>query len=305
MRFTFLLPAYKSAFLAEAISGILKQTFTDFNVIVSDDASPEPIKEIVDGFDDGRISYRRNPVNFGAERLVEHWNTLVQGCEGEHLIMASDDDVYDERFLEEINALIESNPDKDLFASRCRIIDREGDTVREEPDRGSLMDFGDICSFFTAPDSILCLGNYVFRTQALKAAGGFVGFPYAWKSDSATILMMAGNGCAKTSSVLFSFRMSGRNISSQKGDAEVCRKKLDAVLGFKEWSDRLFASKEFDSTPIRKNISRRLEGELRDYYRVLSFREFFRLYGRLLKERWFYSLRNKLSFVVGYFVRKS
>lgn len=303
MRFTFLLPAYKSAYLAEAISGILKQTFTDFNLIVSDDASPEPIKKIVESFDDGRITYRRNGVNYGAERLVGHWNLLVQECTGEFLIMASDDDVYDERFLEEINCLIESNPDKDLFAARCRIIGRDGETVREEPDRGSLTGFGDICSFLTAPDSILCLGNYVFRTSALKAAGGFVNFPYAWKADSATILMMGGNGCAKTSPALFSFRMSGENISSRKNDAEVCRKKLEAVLGFKEWSDRLFASKDFDSTLVRKNISRRLEGELRDYYRVLSFKDFFRLYRRLLKEKWFYSFRNKLSFAFSYFVR--
>lgn len=303
MRFTFLLPAYKTSYLAEALSGILKQTFRDFEVIVSDDASPEPVKEIVDSFGDGRISYRRNSVNMGAERLVDHWNMLVQECTGEYLIMASDDDIYDERFLEETAKLIEAFPEMDLFAARSRVIDRDGKIVREEPLRDGPRGFEDVCNFLTDAGSILCLGNYVFRTSALKAAGGFVNFPYAWKSDSATVLMMSGNGIARTSSTLFSFRRSGENISSIVNDSAICRKKIDAATGFKEWSDRLFASKDFDSTAIRKNISRRLEGELRDYYRVLSFKEFFRLYRRLLKENWFYSLRNKLSFVVSYFVR--
>lgn len=302
MHFTFLLPAYKSAYLAETISSILNQTFTDFNVVVSDDASPEPVKEIVDSFGDGRISYRRNSMNIGAERLVDHWNMLVRDCSGEYLIMASDDDIYDARFLEEVRRLIETWPDKNLYTVTSRIIGKDGEPVREEDGHDGAVSFEDACNYLTAPESILCLGNHVFRTSALKAAGGFVDFPYAWKSDSATVLMMsAGGGSAKSGSVLFSFRMSGENISSQKNAAGVCRKKIDAVTGFKEWSDRILAEADFDSSVIRKNISRKLEGEIRDYYRVLSLREFFLLYRRLLKEGWFHSFRNKVSFVFAYF----
>ena len=39
--------------LRDAIGSTLKQTYTDFEVIVVDDASTEDIHEVVRGFDDG------------------------------------------------------------------------------------------------------------------------------------------------------------------------------------------------------------------------------------------------------------
>lgn len=47
-KYTFLLPAYKTAFLEEALSSIQSQTYKDFTVIVSDDCSPQPVKEVFD-----------------------------------------------------------------------------------------------------------------------------------------------------------------------------------------------------------------------------------------------------------------
>ena len=60
MKYTFLMPAYKAAFFREAIQSILNQTYKDFQLIISDDCSPEALKAIVDDFDDERIVYRRN-----------------------------------------------------------------------------------------------------------------------------------------------------------------------------------------------------------------------------------------------------
>ena len=41
MKFSFLVPAYKSCFLKEALLSILSQSYEDYEIIVSDDASPE------------------------------------------------------------------------------------------------------------------------------------------------------------------------------------------------------------------------------------------------------------------------
>jgi nicotinate-nucleotide adenylyltransferase len=47
-RYTFLLPAYKAKYLPEALESIKRQSFQDFEVIVSDDCSPEDIKGAFD-----------------------------------------------------------------------------------------------------------------------------------------------------------------------------------------------------------------------------------------------------------------
>lgn len=77
MKFSFLLPAYKVSFLEQSINSILNQKFKDFEIIISDDCSPNNIKEIVNNFHDSRITYQRNDKNIGAENMVNHWNLLL------------------------------------------------------------------------------------------------------------------------------------------------------------------------------------------------------------------------------------
>lgn len=56
----------------------------------------------------------------GGKSLVSHWNLLIDMCDTEYLIMVSDDDVYDSRFLEEMDKLVTRYPMVDLFRSRVR-----------------------------------------------------------------------------------------------------------------------------------------------------------------------------------------
>lgn len=298
-KYTFLLPAYKSAYLEEALQSILSQSINSLKVIVSDDCSPDPIKSVVDRIDDTRLIYKRNPKNIGGENLVSHWNSLLRDCESEFVIIASDDDVYQPSFLEEIDRLGCLYPDVCLFRIAAEIINNNGTLLRRENGPETIIDTNGFLDHLLNPESVLCIGNYVFRTKALKEIGGVVDFPFAWKSDSATVLALSSNGVACSGKVLFSFRMSGQNISEHTGkEAYVDRKKLDATLKFKQWMDY-----NIDSVILQdsySSIKRKLEGELRSYYWTLSFSDFIRLYHKLVRERWFKTVRNNVSFLLGW-----
>lgn len=69
-KYSFILPAYKAKYLSMAIKSILNQTYTDFELVVIDDASPEDLRSIVESFSDDRVLYFRNPVNLGGEVCV-------------------------------------------------------------------------------------------------------------------------------------------------------------------------------------------------------------------------------------------
>ena len=43
IKYSFVLPAYKSQFLKESIDSILAQSYKDFELIIVDDASPDDI----------------------------------------------------------------------------------------------------------------------------------------------------------------------------------------------------------------------------------------------------------------------
>ena len=219
MKYTFLLPAFKGKYLDEALASIMSQTNTDFKVIVSDDCSPEDLRSIVSKYEkDARLVYRRNEKNMGSRNLVSHWNLLLDLCETEYCILASDDDVYAPNFLEEIDKLTNSSPKVDLIHARAQCIDANGRAFKED---ALYKEYVNQLEYFEQLDyynHIECVANYVYRTQALKAMGGFVDFPLAWSSDTATCNLMAKNGVVNSKDILFGFRMSGINISSQTND---------------------------------------------------------------------------------------
>lgn len=234
MKYTFLLPAYKKSFLDKAIRSILSQTYNDFKVIVSDDCSPEDLYSIVKEYsDDTRLIYRRNDKNIGGKNLVSHWNMLLDLCDTEYFILASDDDVYLPCFLEEINKLIEKYPTVDLFHSRAQCINEVGEIFKID---SLYKEYVTQLEFFEQLDyynHIECIANYVFKTEILKKNGGFVNFPLAWSSDTATCNLMSLNGVVNTSDVYFCFRMSGLNISSQPIDnKKVSRLKFKAFCEY-------------------------------------------------------------------------
>ena len=121
--FSFVLPAFKGKYLRESIGSILAQDYTDFELIVVDDCSPDSIREIVESYDDKRVSYYRNEQNIGGKDLVAQWNHCLEYAKGNYVILATDDDLYEPNFLSTFVPLIEKYPDVNLFRARILQVD--------------------------------------------------------------------------------------------------------------------------------------------------------------------------------------
>lgn len=236
-RYTFLLPAYKATFFEEALKSIKSQTFTDFKVLVSDDSSPDDLKSIYNKVcgEDSRFSYRRNEENMGGKSLVSHWNLLVDMCDTEFLIMASDDDVYELDFLEEVDKLLNKYPCVNLLRGRSRVIDEGGDIMYEEMITNEWLDNLHFIHRIYQKDWAGGIASFVYRMANLKQKGMFVDFPAAWFSDDVTNFLMADNGCCMTQKIIFRVRNSSVQISSQWGNPEDSRKKMTATLMNYRW----------------------------------------------------------------------
>ncbi len=236
-QYTFLLPAYKPNFLEEALESIKNQTYKDFKVIVSDDCSPYDLKSVFDKVcsSDSRFSFRRNEKNIGGKSLVSHWNLLVDMCDTEYLIMASDDDVYEPIFLEEADKLFYKYPLSNLLRARSRVIDDDGKIKFEEKTTEEWLDNLHFIHRIYQDDWAGGIASFVYRTSQLKEKGMFVDFPAAWFSDDVTNFLMANNGCCMTQKTTFRVRNSSMQISSQWGDPEDSRKKMIATYMNYEW----------------------------------------------------------------------
>ena len=129
MKFSFVMPAFKSRFIKDSIQSILNQTYKDFELIIVDDCSPDNIRAVVDSFHDERITYIRNEQNIGGKDLVGQWNNCLKHARGEYVILATDDDTYAPQFLSEANNAFYRHQESNLFMGRVLSVDANGNLL--------------------------------------------------------------------------------------------------------------------------------------------------------------------------------
>jgi glycosyltransferase involved in cell wall biosynthesis len=123
------LPVYNGEqYLAEALDSLLGQTFTDFELIISDNASTDATERICKEYADRdpRIRYLRQPVNIGAG---PNHNVVFHEARGELYKWASHDDLYGPTLLEKCIRALDERPEIVLAHSWQAIIDGDGKVV--------------------------------------------------------------------------------------------------------------------------------------------------------------------------------
>ncbi|PYS69770.1 MAG: hypothetical protein DMF69_15850 [Acidobacteria bacterium] len=101
-----------SSFLATAVQSVLKQTFGDFELIVSDNFSDDNTFDVVKSFDDSRIRYVRTA---GFLPINESWEFGIHRARGEYVTFLADDDAYAGIYLESFAKAI-NEYDSDIVA---------------------------------------------------------------------------------------------------------------------------------------------------------------------------------------------
>lgn len=87
-----IMPAYNCRkTLAESISSVKAQTFKDWELLVVDDCSSEPLADIIDSFHDERIHYVRLLENSGVAKAR---NTGIALAKGRYIAFLDSDDLW-------------------------------------------------------------------------------------------------------------------------------------------------------------------------------------------------------------------
>ena len=236
IKISFVLPAWKGAFLREAIGSIVTQTSQDWELIVVDDCSPEPLEEIVGSFDDPRIRYYRNEQNLGGKNLVRQWNHCITFATGDFIVLAADDDIYKPEFCAECIRLAEKYPQVNLIHSSVQTIDEEGKPIGDDVILPEFTSKYEYLNWWVTGRLLTCVGNFAFRRTSLLGMGGFVDFPCAFGSDVATPIALSVNGVANTAEMQFCFRQSSLHLSA---DTSRFKEKLEAISQLSEWLQAL------------------------------------------------------------------
>lgn len=123
------LPVYNGEnYLAQALDSLLAQTFEDFEIIISDNASTDHTEEIGRDYaaKDPRVRYSRNEQNIGAG---PNFNRAFELATGAYFKWAAHDDLCAPEFLQRCVEVLDGDPSVVLCYSKIEIIDGQGESL--------------------------------------------------------------------------------------------------------------------------------------------------------------------------------
>lgn len=115
MKYSIGIPTYRRPNdLRNAISSVLAQTVTDFELIICDNASGDETESVVGEFNDSRIRYYKNEENIGGPKNMQK---CVENSLGEWFILLSDDDALFPEYLSFLEEGVASCPQATVFST--------------------------------------------------------------------------------------------------------------------------------------------------------------------------------------------
>jgi len=151
-RVTIGMPVFNSApHLRAAVDSILAQTYRDFELVVSDNASTDATGDIVRDYAqrDARVRYIRQSRNIGAPA---NWNFVVGAARGTYFKWASGNDVVPPTMLARCVEVMDRDPQVVLAYGHTQLIDDAGNALQIYPgdidvrDRRASDRFARICN---------------------------------------------------------------------------------------------------------------------------------------------------------------
>lgn len=120
-------------FLTKSLESVLAQTYENFELIISDNASEDGSSEICQEFAkrDSRIKYSRNCSNIGP---VRNGFKVIDSCSGDFIMPAADHDVYHPDFISRLLDMLQQDESVVLAYPRTLYIDENDHPLELLPD---------------------------------------------------------------------------------------------------------------------------------------------------------------------------
>lgn len=230
-RVSVVVPTFDNADFVEAtIESILAQTFTDFELLVSDHSSTDGTWERLQRFAaDPRVRLWQTPPGGGAPA---NWAAVTDAAQGEFVkLVCGDDLLYPTCLAEQVDAM-DAYPSVTLVCCRRDLIDAQGGIVMGGPGMSRIRG---LHSGRSAIRRTVALGTNVFgepasvlmRRDALVAAGGWWSdFPYVIDEATYALVLLRGDLYAVAHS-LAAFR-----ISAGQWSVELAEQQAAQVIAF-------------------------------------------------------------------------
>lgn len=157
------IPTYNGAdYLQEALDSISIQSFRDFEVIISDDASSDNTLKMVQAFKEHSrfpvYIFHHTPHGIGA-----NWNNCLKHIKGKYIKFLFQDDVMEKECLHKMVKVMETNTNIGLVASKRSFIIE--DNVNNNVTKEWFDKYGDLQKGYSPSDGVFILTKDIFKSE--------------------------------------------------------------------------------------------------------------------------------------------
>jgi glycosyltransferase involved in cell wall biosynthesis len=152
-------------YVREAVRSVLAQSFTDFELIIVDDASSDNSPLYLRTLKDPRVRLIEHAVNQGVSAT---FNEAVEASSGEYIAVIASDDRWHEDNLARKAAWLDANPSCLAVFSKVRTIDAQGEPVDPPPYKfpDAVTRWDVLCGLFSG-ENLLCAPSEMLRRSAV------------------------------------------------------------------------------------------------------------------------------------------
>jgi GT2 family glycosyltransferase len=210
-------------FLRQALDSIFAQTWSDFELIVVDDASTDSTPQILNSYSDRRLIRLTNEKNLGPYGSA---NKALSVAHGKYIARHdADDESLPDRLKQQVEAFMRG-PDLVLLGTSYFVIDEQGsilDVALLPIDNVEIQDrlgFG----------NLYCHGSVMMRHDAVRQVGGYRDF-FPVSQDYDLFLRLAELGqVANLAAPLYLFRFHSNSLSRKKKEQQLACRRLAWAL---------------------------------------------------------------------------
>jgi len=157
-------PTYNSRrYIKDCLESILRQTYTNLEIIVSDNGSTDDTERIVRSYKDPRIIFNKNSENLFC---YGNYNVIIKLAKGDFLAIYHSDDVYDPFIVQKEVEFLQKHSSVPAVFTQAYIINSKDKVIGERQFPETLSNI-DIIDFKIAYNGFLIFGDFLISSSAM------------------------------------------------------------------------------------------------------------------------------------------
>lgn len=238
-------------YLRYQLNSILQQTYQNLEIIITDDASTDSTRQILEHFakSNPQIRIFCNPVNQG---ITASFERSIRNCRGSYIAISDQDDIWDSYKLE---ILMDTIANEDAIYSDSELVNKYGHPINK-----LISSFVNVRSYYSGIPFLMgiCLPGHTLLLQG-DFARYILPIPRIMMYDRwISFCAAANNGIKYLDLPLVKYR---QHESNRFGVGKK-RNKADRVSAEQKFNIKLQELRAFEHAPIRDQETKKLLGEM-------------------------------------------